>query len=109
MKKKKKSTPKIIRRLDYAFYFFTLVCLIIGSVYIYDIYQDRKLSFVAKDSMELYQDSDLEKGAKIGILPPKVRLQVLRVLYTNDHFAVQIKAANGQTGWILKPDELHLK
>jgi hypothetical protein len=105
--KQKKST--FVNKLDFWFTLFTLAWILAGAVYVYDIYQDRKLSFIAKDALPLYQTSDLENSAKLGVVPHAARVRVLRVLYIENRIAVQVKTPDGQTGWIVKPNNVNLK
>ena len=103
------SNNTILKRFNYAFAFVTFVWLVIGAVYLYDTYQDRKLVFAPREVMDIYQTSDLNYQEKIGVISPHEHLKVLKVVFVNNHFVVQIQNSKQQIGWVLKPDNVNFK
>lgn len=99
----------ILKRVNYGFAFITFVWFIIGVVYLYDTFQDRKKVFIPHGIMDLYLTPDLNYNQKIGTISPSDHLKVLKVIFINDHFVVQIQNSNRQIGWVQKPDDLNFK
>jgi hypothetical protein len=99
----------ILKRFNYGFAFITFSWLVIGAVYLYDTFQDRKKVFIPHDIMDLYQTPELNYNQKIGIIRPSDHLKVLKVIFINDHFVVQIQNSNRQIGWVQKPDDFNFK
>lgn len=99
----------ILNIFQYVFWFITFVWFVIGAVYLYDTYQDKKLEFKPLVVMDLYKSSELNYNEKIGLINPNDRVKVLRVIFIKDHFVVQVQLANKQIGWILKNADVNLK
>jgi hypothetical protein len=103
-----KNTP-ILKAFNYGFALITFVWLVAGAVFLYDTLQDRKKEFKPIGPMELYPSSELRPGTSIGIISPADHVKVLRVLFIDDHYAVQVQLATRQIGWILKPNDVGFK
>ncbi len=99
----------ITKVINYAFGFLFFVWLVAGSIILYDTYQDRKLVLILKAPVELFQDSELGSSSKIGIITPGDHVKILRTQFVKDHFVIHVQVVNGQSGWILKTNEIDLK
>ena len=102
------NNKKIVRVMNYSFIFFFFVWLVAGAIMFYDTYQDQKLVFLRKNSIDLYQDSTTIDGKKIGTVKPEDHVKVLRVLYINDHLVINVYLNNRQRGWVLKTSDIDL-
>jgi hypothetical protein len=103
---KKNKNPQLIKAFNYGFYFITFIWSVIGAVYLYDTFQDRKQVFTPLESIELFQNEELLSGTQIGIITPHDHVKVLRILFIKGQFVAQIQTSKREIGWILKPKNL---